>query len=62
MDSLNAIGERHIKWTLLMLLTELRTRVSQDTQSRFPDIIRYEMQQMEDVVKRTIAKREGGEK
>lgn len=61
LDSLFAIEEKHIKWTLLMLERELRTRVSQDTQSRFPDIIRYEMQQMLKVVERTNAKREGGD-
>ena len=58
-DSLHAIGERGGMWTLLILEKEVRTRVSQDTQSRFPDIIRYEMQQMLKVVERTYAKREG---
>lgn len=42
-DSLKEIGDKKEDWTFVTLYRKVEARVSQDTKSRFPDIIKYEM-------------------
>jgi len=42
-ESLEEIGSKIEKWTFVTLYRKVEAKVSQDTKTRFPDIIKYEM-------------------
>lgn len=42
-DSLEEIGSKIDKWTFVTLYRKVEAKVSEDTKSRFPNIIKYEM-------------------
>lgn len=42
-DSLKKIGDKKENWTFVILHDKAQAKLSQDTKSRFPDIIKYEM-------------------
>ena len=42
-DSLKEIGDKKENWTFVTLYAKVKAKLSQDTKSRFPDIIKYEI-------------------
>jgi len=42
-DSLEEIGNKIETWTFVILYRKVEAKISEDTKSRFPDMIKYEM-------------------